>query len=70
MRVKVRVRVRCHVTVVTVCSRVQCQSAVMDELLGDSLKCLPRYRSAHIMLHGLSQQANNLRDRQLLTQCA
>lgn len=36
-----------------------CQSAAMDELVGNPHLCPKRYKTAYILLHTLSQQVNS-----------
>ncbi|XP_033747712.1 serine/threonine-protein kinase unc-51-like isoform X2 [Pecten maximus] len=43
-----------------------CQNAALDELFGNPHECFRRYQTAHLLLHSLSQQAHNTRDKQLL----
>ncbi|OWF55296.1 Serine/threonine-protein kinase unc-51 [Mizuhopecten yessoensis] len=43
-----------------------CQNAALDELFGNPNECFRRYQTAHLLLHSLSQQAQNTRDKQLL----
>ncbi|XP_063448696.1 serine/threonine-protein kinase unc-51-like isoform X2 [Mytilus trossulus] len=43
-----------------------CQTAALDELFGNPQECFRRYQSAHILLHSLSQQARNVKDRYLI----
>ncbi|XP_064613166.1 serine/threonine-protein kinase unc-51-like [Liolophura sinensis] len=43
-----------------------CQTAALDELFGNPQECFRRYRTAQILLHSLSQQAKNVRDKELL----
>lgn len=45
-----------------------CQHAALDELFGDRSECFHRYRTAHILLHALSQQTTSTRDRNALLQ--
>lgn len=44
-----------------------CQSAALDELFGNPGECFPRYQTAQILLHSLSQQTNNPHDKMLLS---
>ena len=43
-----------------------CQTAALDELFGNPQECFRRYQTAHILLHSLSQQARNVKDRYLI----
>lgn len=43
-----------------------CQTAALDELFGNPQECFRRYQAAHILLHSLSQQARNVKDRYLI----
>ncbi|CAG9824683.1 unnamed protein product [Phaedon cochleariae] len=44
-----------------------CQSAALDELFGNPEECFQRYQTAQILLHSLSQQVQNQKDKMLLT---
>uniref|UniRef100_A0A6P7HA69 Serine/threonine-protein kinase ULK2 isoform X2 n=1 Tax=Diabrotica virgifera virgifera TaxID=50390 RepID=A0A6P7HA69_DIAVI len=44
-----------------------CQSAALDELFGNPEDCFQRYQTAQILLHSLSQQTQNHKDKGLLT---
>ncbi|XP_072376530.1 serine/threonine-protein kinase unc-51 isoform X7 [Diabrotica undecimpunctata] len=44
-----------------------CQSAALDELFGNPEDCFQRYQTAQILLHSLSQQIQNQKDKVLLT---
>ncbi|KAL1494404.1 hypothetical protein ABEB36_010007 [Hypothenemus hampei] len=43
-----------------------CQTAALDELFGNPEECFQRYQTAQILLHSLSQQVHNPKDRILL----
>ncbi|KAL3856693.1 hypothetical protein ACJMK2_011418 [Sinanodonta woodiana] len=43
-----------------------CQGAALDELYGDPRECFKRYQMAQILLHSVSQQAINTKDKELL----
>ncbi|KAI6201389.1 Non-specific serine/threonine protein kinase [Aphelenchoides besseyi] len=43
-----------------------CQSAAMDELVGNPQLCPKRYKTAYMMLHTLSQQVQSEKDRTVL----
>lgn len=43
-----------------------CQSAAMDELVGNPHLCPKRYKTAYILLHTLSQQVQSEHDRTVL----
>jgi hypothetical protein len=48
------------------CAIEMCQTAVVDELLGDLQECYQQYHSAYLLLHGLVQQAEDNEDRKML----
>jgi len=44
----------------------KCQCAATDEMLGNIDQCVTHYRAAYLILHGLSQQAGEGPDKELL----
>lgn len=47
----------------------QCQSAALDELFGKPGVCFPRYQTAQILFHSLSQHTDHPQDKTILGKC-
>lgn len=52
-----------------ICVFLQCKTAAVDELFGNTELCFGRYQSAQILLHSLASRDNNEQDREIMLQC-